>query len=180
MNADSSKAEVGFAMSYFAAQTRRQELSDEQKRVELRLRIIENNQKLAGAAKQAGVQRYPLFQDAGYRGLYGMGLGALKAHKGLNQSQDLLDHAGRLELAANDFRITLTEHRLNRDKIKTEPEAILTHRSVGEEVRTSIVKDNGVKPENLPIEPSIKSLVQKRRRQIASTRTVISAATAKD
>lgn len=168
MNADSSKPEVGFAMTYFAVQTRRQELSDEQKRLELRLRILENNHKLAGAAKQAGVVRYPIFQDAGYRGLYGMSLASVKAYKKLDQSKDLLDHAGRLELAANDFRITLTEHRLNRDKVRSESEAIFTHRSVSEEVRGSIVKDNGIAPEDLPIEPSIKPLVQKHRRQLKS------------
>ncbi len=175
MNADSSKPEVAFAMSYFAVQTRRQELSDTQKRLELRLRILEDNQKLAGAAKKAGVVRYPLFQDAGYRGLYSMSLSDAKAYKGLTPSQDLLDHAGRLELAANDFRITLTEHRLSRDWVRTEPEAILTHRSVGEEVRSSVVKDNGIAPEDLPIEPSIKPLVQKHRRQLnARTKPEIS------
>jgi DNA-damage-inducible protein D len=168
MNADSSKPVVGFAMTYFAVQTRRQEvqqqLSDEEQRLELRMRLADNNRKLAGAAKQAGVVRYPIFQDAGYRGMYGMGLADVKAIKRIDASEDLLDNVGRLELSAHDFRATLTEERLNRDQIKTEQRAIETHKKVGEEVRQVMVRDNGVRPENLPSAPSIKRLVQRQRK----------------
>jgi DNA-damage-inducible protein D len=171
MNADSSKPEVGHAQTYFLIQTRRQELNDkklnEAERVRLRMRIMDNNHRLAGAAKEHGVTRFPLFQDAGYRGLYGMGLTNLKAHKRMTPAADLLDHAGPLELAANDFRITLTEHRLNRDNVKNEPDAILTHKQVGSEVRETMVRNNGVQPEDLPVEPSIKSLVNKRKRELS-------------
>ena len=158
MNADPAKEEVGHAMVYFAAQTRRQELQDTaiagSERLPLRLRVMDNNQKLAGAAKAAGVVRYPFFQDAGYQGLYNMGLASVKAYKKLKPKDDLLDHAGELELSANDFRIKLTEHRLNRNNICNEADAIQTHKNVGAEVRAAIVKENGVKPEDLPVEPS--------------------------
>lgn len=170
MNADSTKPEVGFAMTYFAAQTRRQELEekliDEEKRVQLRLRVMANNKRLAGAAKQAGVVRYPIFQAAGYQGFYGMGLADVKAHKGLAHSEDLLDRVGRLELSALDFKATVTEQRLNRDQVKTEERAIATHRAVGEEVRQVVIHDNGVKPEDLRTEPSIKGLVTKARKSL--------------
>lgn len=170
MNANSSKTEVGHAMTYFAIQTRRQEVHDkkisEAERLRLRLRVMENNQKLAGAAKAAGVVHYPFFQDAGYQGLYGMSLGNLKARRGLGTKDDLLDHAGELELSANDFRTKLTEHRLNRNNIRNEADAIHTHRQVGSEVRSVIVKENGVKPEDLPVEKSIKPLVQKHKREL--------------
>jgi len=170
MNADSSKPVVGHAMTYFAVQTRLQEvqkqLSDADQRVEIRMRLMDNNKKLAGAAKQAGVTRYPVFQDAGYRGMYGMGLSDVKEIKRIAASEDLLDCVGRLELSAHDFRATLTEERLNRDQIRTEPRAIHTHKKVGEEVRQVMMRDNGVRPENLPAEPSIKRLVQKQRKMI--------------
>ncbi len=170
MNADPGKLEVGHAMTYFAIQTRRQELQDkaiaESERVRLRMQVMDNNHRLAGAAKKAGVRRYPLFQDAGYRGLYGMSLGDVKARKGLKQSDDLLDRAGRLELAANDFRITLTEERLNRDSVGTESEAISTHREVGSEVRATMIRRKDVRPEDLPVESSIKPLVQRQRRKL--------------
>jgi DNA-damage-inducible protein D len=170
MNADATKSEVGYAMTYFAGQTRRQELHDQiaeqERRLAVRLRLMENNHRLAGAAKNAGVIRYPIFQDAGHRGLYEMSLAEVKAHKGLLPSQELLDNVGRLELSAPDFRATLTEERLNRDEVKTEQRAIETHRAVGREVRQVMMRDNGVRPENLPTEPSITRLVRKQRKRI--------------
>ena len=109
MNADSSKTEVGYAMTYFAVKTRRQEiqeqqeLTDEQKRLQLRLRTIVNNKSLARAAKRAGVIRYAVFQDAGHRGFYGgMGVSDVKRHKGIAKTDELLDRVGPLELAAID------------------------------------------------------------------------------
>ena len=169
MNADPSKPEVGFAMTYFAAQTRRQEVLEQQlteadKRVEIRLRVMATNRRLAGAAKKAGVVRYPFFQAAGHRGLYGMDLSEVKARKGLSPKDELLDHAGPLELSAHEFKANLTEHRLNRDQVKTEQRAIETHRVVGQEVRQVMMKKDGVRPEDLPTGPSIKRLVQKQKR----------------
>ena len=112
------------------------------------------------------VIQYAYFQDAGYQGLYNMGLSSVKARKGLKQKDDLLDHAGELELSANDFRTKLTEHRLNRNNVKNESDAIETHRSVGAEVRGVILKENGVRPEDLPIESSITSRVRRERREL--------------
>jgi DNA-damage-inducible protein D len=170
MNADSSKPEVGFAMTYFAAQARRQELQDNlidsEKRLQLRLRVIEANKRLAGAAKKAGVTRHGLFQDAGHRGLYGMSLADVKAKKRLAPTEELLDRVGPLELSAHEFKNNLAEHRLNRDQVRSEQRAIETHRTVGNEVRQVMVKNNGVRPEDLPTEPSIEPLVRKHRKRI--------------
>jgi len=171
MNADPSKTEVGFAMTYFAAKTRQQEvrerndeITDEERRVQLRMRTIANNRRLAGAAKRAGVIRYGVFQDAGYRGFYdGLGVADVKRTKGIPESDELLDRVGPLELAAHDFRITLTEDRLDRERISTEEHAICTHRQVGTEVRSVMQRDKGKKPEDLPPAPSIKNLVRKQR-----------------
>jgi len=170
MNADPKKEEVGHAMIYFAAQARRQELQDkalgEAERLRLRLRVMDGNKRLAGAAKHAGVVRYPIIQDAGHQGLYGMSLAEVKNLKGLGSKEDLLDHAGTLELSANDFRIQLTEHRLNRNNVRHEADAIQTHKKVGREVRETMERDNGVKPENLAVEQSIKPLVEKHKRAL--------------
>lgn len=170
MNGDSSKREVGFAMTYFAVQTRRQERQDqltgELKRAVLRNRVKNANKSLNAAAKHSGVQKYGVFHDAGFKGLYGgLGKAEIQANKGIPANEDLLDCVGRAELAANEFRITQTEAKLLRDNVRGEEKAIDTHHKVGSEVRATIKTLGGIMPENLPKQPSIKRLAAKVRSQ---------------
>ena len=159
MNGESSKAEVATAQTYFAVQTRRQELSDQEKRLQLRERVRRSNKLLAGTARSAGVQRFAVFNDAGYRGLYGMGLAEIKARKGIPAKEDLLDCAGRAELAANDFKATQTQQKIEREGIRGEGPATYAHRVVGAEVREAIRRIGGTMPENLPTEEPIRKLI---------------------
>jgi DNA-damage-inducible protein D len=168
MNGDSTKTQIGIAQGYFAIQTRKQEmfekLIEEEKRIYLRKRVREAVKSLHSIAKEAGVQKYALFHDAGYRGLYKMRLSEIKAYKGIKD--ELLDRSGHTELAANEFRITQTKDKIKRDAIKGEKNAIDTHFNVGREVRNTIVKLGGTMPEDLPPEESIKSLERKRQKEI--------------
>jgi DNA-damage-inducible protein D len=171
-NADPSKEVVATGQTYFAIQTRLQEVqqmenfqalrNEEEKRLYLRNELKEHNIKLAGTAKVAGVLShldYAVFQNHGYEGLYG-GLNAKAVHskKGLKKSQQILDHMGSTELAANLFRATQTEEKLKRDKIKGKEIANKTHFDVGKKVRQTIKELGGSMPESLPIEKSIKSI----------------------
>ena len=171
-NADPSKEVVALGQTYFAVQTRLQEISkmdeynslssEDEKRLFLRNEMAKHNAQLAAAAKDAGVVEpidYAIFQNHGYKGLYG-GLDAKAIHKkkGLKKSQQILDHMGSTELAANLFRATQTEEKLKRENIKGKFKANKTHHEVGKKVRKTIKELGGTMPEDLPTADSIKKI----------------------
>jgi len=177
-NADANKLVIANGQTYFAIQTRRQELKDDtgfqqlsedQKRLMLHNELATHNKQLAAVARNAGVKSgldYAIFQNHGYKGLYG-GLDnkAIHQHKGLKKSQKILDHMGSTELAANLFRATQTEDKLKRDAIKGKSKANQTHRKVGAKVRQTIKELGGTMPENLPTpEQGIKQLEHQRKK----------------
>lgn len=174
-NADPSKEVVALGQTYFAVQTRLQEIkqmqdyvaltSEEEKRLFLRKEMSTHNTYLAAAAKNAGVQDgldYAIFQNHGYAGLYG-GLDAKGIHKkkALKKSEHILDHMGSTELAANLFRATQTEDKLRNENIQGKQKANQTHFEIGKKVRKTIEEIGGTMPENLPIVSSIKTVQKK-------------------
>ncbi len=174
-NADPSKEVVALGQTYFAVQTRLQEIqqmedynrltNEEEKRLFLRTEMSKHNTYLAAAAKNAGVQNgmdYAIFQNHGYAGLYG-GLDAKGIHKNkkLKKSEHILDHMGSTELAANLFRATQTEEKLRNDKIQGKQKANQTHYEVGTKVRQTIKEIGGTMPEKLPVADNIKTVQKK-------------------
>lgn len=174
-NADPAKEVVALGQTYFAVQTRLQEIrqmddynrlnTEDEKRLFLRNEMAKHNTQLAAAAKDAGVIEpidYAIFQNHGYMGLYG-GLDAKAIHqkKKLKKSQQILDHMGSTELAANLFRATQTEEKLRRENIQGKQKANKTHFEVGKKVRQTIAEIGGTMPENLPVAESIKKLETK-------------------
>ena len=178
MNGDPRKQIIAVGQTYFAVKTRQQELVDnydqlteDQKRIAIRDEIKRHNKSLAEAAQMAGVETsldYATFQNYGYMGLYG-GLTAqgIKQRKGLKKSQDILDHMGSTELAANLFRATQTDEKLRRENVQGKQAANLTHYEVGARVRQTIADLGGTMPEDLPTpEKSVKQIAREQEKRL--------------
>ena len=172
-NSDPKKQIVALGQTYFAVQTRKQELTEkeysslteDEKRFYQRSLTRKGNYSLNIVAKNAGVKNFDKFHNDGYKGLYnGETAGDIARRKKLRYRQDILDNMGSEELAANLFRITQTEAKLKRENITGESNANDAHYSVGKNVREAIQKNGGTMPEDLSTpEKSLKQLEKQRK-----------------
>jgi DNA-damage-inducible protein D len=162
INGDVRKPEVAAAQAYFVtmAEAFRHyiQTADSVERVQIREEISERERSLSAVAHAAGVEQYPFFHNAGYRGMYNMDMNELRQLKGVSSARSLLDFMGRQELAANLFRITQTEAKIENEEIRGQGRLERTAFDVGQTVRKTMIELSGKAPESLPISEDIREV----------------------
>lgn len=162
MNGDPRIHEIAVAQNYFVVQTRIKEIEDQNSelegRIELRDQLKDSVKELNKEAQICGVEHFGLFTHAGYFGLYERGLDEIKAKKGINPKEQLFDNIGSQELAANYFKNTQAQAKLEREQVKGEQQAIKVHLDTAKEIRGFMRKLGSPMPEDLPAQPSLKRL----------------------
>jgi DNA-damage-inducible protein D len=162
MNGDVRNPRVANAQAYFAtlAEAHRRYIEDDEcvERVLIRTEVSERERSLNSVASAHDINNYAFFQNAGYRGMYNLSFAQLRVRKHVPEGRSPLDFMGKTELAANLFRITQTEAKIRHENVRGQRRLETAAESVGQEVRATMCRISGAKPEDLPPAEDIRSV----------------------
>jgi DNA-damage-inducible protein D len=166
MNGDPNKPEVAACQHYFAEQARNAELAQQRpadaKRLDLRDKVSEAHKRVSAVAQDAGVERFGIFHNARFQGLYGASRKDVDRAKGVQDGERLIDRAGSLELSAHEFQMQLAATKIVNEGINGEQRCVDANLAVAKDVRKTIIDQSGVKLEDVPLEAEPIASVRKR------------------
>lgn len=166
-NGDTAKSEIAFAQTYFAVQTRKQELIEqrllETERVIAREKLMKSEKKLSGIIYERGVddKGFAIIRSKGDQALFGgYNTSEMKTRLGVPAKRPLADFLPALTIKAKDFATELTSHNVLEKDLQGEKSIEIEHIDNNFEVRNILIK-RGVKPENLSTEEDLQKIKRK-------------------
>ena len=171
MNGDTTKEEIAFAQSYFAVQTRKQELIEERiayiERTQARNRLKESEKRLSQNIYERGVDDdgFARIRSRGDQALFGgNSTKDMKAKLGVKDNRPLADFLPTLTIAAKNLATEMTNYNVESKNLYGEPDITGEHVQNNTEIR-KMLGERGIKPEELPPAEDIKKLERRTKSQ---------------